>query len=99
MMKYIFYLKRNNETVENYEIRKGFGFPFGFDEFIDVVYTNENLEATENFVYIDDNINKIFPIEFMINCKLNKYFLEYNITEIVALTLLQVIYIQELNKK
>ncbi|HCL4480384.1 TPA: hypothetical protein N2D99_002472 [Clostridium botulinum] len=89
----------NNETVENYEIRKGFGFPFGFDEFIDVVYTNENLEATENFVYIDDNINKIFPIEFMINCKLNKYFLKHNMTEIVALTLLQVIYIQELNKK
>jgi len=90
-----------NENVERYELRQGFGYPFGFDQFIDMILTDEKLESTGKFIYIDDNINEkeeLLPIEFLINCKLEKCFLKENKIKIVALTLLQVIYINELNK-
>lgn len=93
-----------NKEVENYEIRVGFaensfgGFPFDFGEFIDIVYTDDNYECTDKFVFIDDTRN-VLPIEFMINCKLSKCCLEYKTTKIVALALLQIIYIEEINKQ
>ena len=89
-----------NELVESYEIGQGFGYPFGFDEFIDITLTDENLESTSNFIYIDDHINKkenLLPIEFLINCKLEKLFLKESEIKIVALALLQIVYIKELN--
>lgn len=87
----------NNETI-NYVIRTGQGFPFGFDEFLDVIYIDENLESTGKFIVISEINENVLPLEFMLSCRVDKVCLDISNTEFVALCLLQIIYIQELNK-
>ncbi len=77
-----------NELLEKVqvEIWEGRGFPWGFDDFIGMYYIDRNMEATDKFFRPEKP--DALPVEFLLNCRLNKSMLEHDMTDIAASTLL-----------
>jgi len=80
----------HHKLLDKFQIKIQRGDPWGFDNFISMYYININMEATEDKFFCSEG-RETLPIEFLLNCRLNKNMLmNFDTTEIAALTLLQI---------
>lgn len=89
----------NNDQIDQYKIERGLEDIFSFDYFIGITHIDENYDVTGDFLLSSLSNEEVIPTEVTLHCRISKDFLqESSITEIVALTLLQIAFIKEWNE-
>lgn len=73
---------------------------FNYNDFIDLIDKDDGSSQITKFLKTEtDSVDKeIFPLEFLVNCKMSKSLSQLSSNEIIANVILQVAYMDVLNK-